>query len=152
VKAADTTLEDKLALEIPVILQKCVRAYLDYAQRYANKDVWNVVPEYFKTVQRQVAMVTSTLENFLQSPVVKINAEGCCPRAEFVSKFNNYCLANNLGKPKFNYDFYAGPFSQRDITVRHHTALHKGKMMANQEFIFGLELIDEDNEGFGADY
>lgn len=149
VKNADTNLDDKLELELPVILQKCVRAYLCYSQKYANKDIWNVVPEYFKTVQRQVAMVTSTLENFLQSPIIKINPEGCCPKAEFVTKFNHYCLANNLGKPKFNYDFYAGPFSQRDIVVRHHTDMYKGKMMANQEFIFGVELIDED---FGAEY
>lgn len=152
VKDADTTLDDKLSMELPMILQKCVKAYLEYSQKYANKDIWNVVPEYFKTIQRQVAMVTSTLENFLQSPVVKINSEGCCPRAEFVSKFNQYCLANNLGKPKFNYDFYAGPFSQRDIVVRHHTATYKDKLVANQEFIFGIELIDDSNDGFGADY
>jgi hypothetical protein len=114
--------------------------------------VWNVVPEYFKTVQKQVAMVTSTLENFLQSPMVELNPNACCPRAEFVSKFNQYCTANNLGKPKFNYDFYAGPFSQRDITVRHHTMAYKGRMLANQEFIFGIELIDFDNEGFGTDH
>lgn len=151
VKSADTNLDDKLEPELPMIIQKCVRAYLEYAHKYANKDIWNVVPEYFKKIQRQVAMVTSTLENFLQSPVIKMTKDGCCPRAEFVTKFNQYCLANNLGKPKFNYDFYAGPFSQRDITVRHHTAMYKGKMMANQEFIFGIELIDED-EGFGADY
>ena len=151
VKAADTTLDDKLELELPQILQKCVRAYLEYAQRYANKDIWNVVPEYFKTIQRQVAMVTSTLENFLQSPIIKINKDACCPKAEFVVKFNQYCLANNLGKPKFNYDFYAGPFSQRDIVVRNHTAMYRGKMVANQEFIFGIEIIEED-EGFGADY
>jgi len=151
VKAADTTLDDKLELELPQILQKCVRAYLEYAQRYSNKDIWNVVPEYFKTVQKQVAMVTSTLENFLHSPIVKVNPEGSCLRVDFVAKFNHYCLENNLGKPKFNYDFYAGPFSQRDIAVRHHTAMYKGKMCANQEFIFGLELVD-DTEGFGADY
>ena len=152
VKESDTTLEGKLELELSVILQKCVRAYLEYSQKYANKDVWNVVPEYFKTVQKQVAMVTSTLENFLQSPMVELNPKACCPRAEFVSKFNQYCTANNLGKPKFNYDFYAGPFSQRDIVVRHHTMAYKGRMMANQEFIFGIDLIDFDNEGFGTDH
>ena len=152
VKDADTTLETKLEQEIPLIIQKCVMAYLEYAHKYANRDIWNVVPEYFKTVQRQIAMVTSTLENFLQSPNIKCTPGGTCPKAEFVSKFNNYCLANNLGKPKFNYDFYAGPFSQRDIVVRHSTSMYKGKMLANQEFIFGIELLDDDDECFGADY
>jgi len=151
VKAADTTLEVKLEVELPLILQKCVRAYLEYSQKYSSHDVWNVVPAYFKTIQRQVAMVTNTLENFLHSPNVKLDADACCPKAEFVSKFNQYCMANNLGKPKFNNDFYAGPFSQRDIVVRHHTAVYKGKMMANQEFIFGLDIVVED-DGFGADY
>ena len=152
VKESDPTLDDKLETELPLILQKCIRAYLEYSQKYAKKDIWNVVPEYFKNIQKQVAMVTSTLENFLQSPTVVLNPKSCCPRAEFVSKFNQYCTANNLGKPKFNYDFYAGPFSQRDITVRHHTMTYKGKMVANQEFIFGIDLIDFDNDGFGFDH
>lgn len=153
VKDADTSLDDKLELELPVILQKCVRAYLEYAQRYADKDVWNVVPEYFKKVQRQVAMVTSTLENFLHSPEIEMDPKACCPKTEFIAKLNQYCTLNNLGKPKFNYDFYAGPFSQRDIAVRHHTMLYKGKMIANQEFIFGINLVDlEVGGGFGHDH
>ena len=31
--------------EMPIILQKCVRVYLDYAQKYQDQDIWNVIPE-----------------------------------------------------------------------------------------------------------
>ena len=143
VKDADPTLEKKLEAEIPVILQKCIRAYLEYAQRYANKDIWNIVPQYFKDVQRQVATVSSTLENFLQSPYIKYGTDLRCPQKIFVEKFNEHCTANNLGKPRFNQDFYAGPFSQRDIEVRQHSELYNGMPFSMQPFVFGLDIVTD---------
>ena len=143
VKDADPTLDKKLEAEIPVILQKCIRAYLEYAQRYANKDIWNIVPQYFKDVQKQVATVSSTLENFLQSPYIRYGSDLFCPQKIFVEKFNEHCGANNLGKPRFNQDFYAGPFSQRDIEVRQHTSIYRGVPMSMQPFIFGLDIVND---------
>jgi hypothetical protein len=144
VKDADPMLETKLDEELPIILQKCVRAYLEYAQKYADKDIWNVVPEYFKTVQRQVATIASTLENFLQSTGVKYGQELYCPQKEFVALFNSHCTANNLGKPRFTQDFYVGPFSQRDIEVREETLTYRGRVYPKQAFIFGVDIVNEE--------
>jgi hypothetical protein len=144
VKNADPTLEHKLDTELPIILQKCIRAYLEYSQKYADKDIWNVVPEYFKTVQKQVATVANTLENFLQSTAVKYGSEIFCPQKDFVALFNSHCQANNLGKPRFTQDFYVGPFSQRDIEVREDKLTYKGRLCKKQSFIFGLDIVNED--------
>tara|TARA_B100001173_G_scaffold654_1_gene568 strand:+ start:309 stop:2261 length:1953 start_codon:yes stop_codon:yes gene_type:complete len=144
VKNADPTLEYKLDTELPIILQKCIRAYLEYSQKYADKDIWNVVPEYFKTVQKQVATVANTLENFLQSTAVKYGSELFCPQKDFVALFNSHCQANNLGKPRFTQDFYIGPFSQRDIEVREDKLTYKGRLCKKQSFIFGLDIVNED--------
>ena len=144
VKNADPTLEYKLDTELPIILQKCIRAYLEYSQKYADKDIWNVVPEYFKTVQKQVATVANTLENFLQSTAVKYGSELFCPQKDFVALFNSHCQANNLGKPRFTQDFYVGPFSQRDIEVREDKLTYKGRLCKKQSFIFGLDIVNED--------
>jgi phage/plasmid-associated DNA primase len=151
VKDADPTLEYKLDAELPVILQKCIRAYLEYAQKYADKDIWNVVPEYFKTVQKQVATVASTLENFMQSTGVKYGKDLFCPQKEFVALFNSHCQANNLGKPRFTQDFYVGPFSQREIEVREVTLTYKGRNYPRQAFIFGVDIVNEDMT-FGNEY
>jgi len=150
VKDADPTLDEKLEVELPAILYKCVRAYLIYAQKYKNKDIWNVVPEYFKSIQKQVAMVASTLHNFLESTNIRFGKELVCPQKEFVKVFNMHCQANNLGRPRFNSDFYAGPFSSRDIDVRNHECTYNGKFYPNQPFIFGLDVINEDT--YGGDY
>jgi hypothetical protein len=143
VQQADPTLEDKLDLEIPAIMCKCVRAYLEYSQKYHDKDIWTVLPPYFKTVQTQVAMVTNTLQNYLASGKLKYGSDLCVPQQLFVAEFNKHCQENNLGRPRFNPDFYAGPFSSRELEVRQHTGTYANVAYANKPFVFGCDLVRE---------
>jgi hypothetical protein len=151
VKEADTQLDEKLDAEMPIILLKCVRAYLEYSQKHAGVDIWNVVPAYFKQVQTQVAMVTNTLQNFLASEKVQYAEDLFVPQKIFVQIFNQHCQENNLGKVKFNPDFYAGPFSTRDIEVRNEARTYKGRAYAKQPFVFGIDVV-EDTLQFSDDY
>ena len=143
VKDADPLLDDKLDKELPAILLKCIKAYLDYSQKYRNKDIWNVVPQYFKEIQKQVAMVASTLHNFLASSVVIYGPGLFCPQKVFISAFSQHCHQNNLAKPKFNQDSYAGPFSSRDIEVRNETVTYQGRILPNQPIVYGLDILLE---------
>jgi hypothetical protein len=151
VRDADPQLDEKLNHELPIILLKCVRAYIDYSNKYRNKDIWNVVPEYFKKIQKQVAMVASTLHNFLESTNIVFGKELFVPQTLFIQVFNQHCQANNLGKPKFNPDFYAGPFSSRDIEVREEVVTYKGRTYPKQPIIYGLDVVEE-NLGFTNEY
>jgi hypothetical protein len=140
---ADPHLDEKLDIEIPAILCKCVRAYLDYARQYSDKDIWNVLPAYFKTVQNQVAMVTNSLQHFLASEKVRFGPDLFCLQKTFIQYFNSHCQENNLGRFRFNPDFYAGPFSSKDITVRTDTLTYDGRMYTAQPFIFGVDIITD---------
>jgi len=151
VREADPQLDEKLNRELPIILLKCVRGYLDYSNKYRDRDIWNVVPKYFEIIKKQVAMVASTLTNFLESTSIKYGDELCVPQTIFVQMFNQHCSANNLGKPKFNQDFYIGPFSSRDIEVREEIVKYKGRTYPKQPVIFGLDVIEE-SIGFTEDY
>ena len=151
VREADPQLDEKLNRELPIILLKCVRGYLDYSNKYRDRDIWNVVPKYFEIIKKQVAMVASTLTNFLESTSIKFGDELCVPQTIFVQMFNQHCSANNLGKPKFNQDFYIGPFSSRDIEVREEIVKYKGRTYPKQPVIFGLDVIEE-SIGFTEDY
>jgi len=144
VQDADPQLEEKLHRELPIILLKCVRGYLDYSNKYRNRDIWNAVPTYFKQIQKQVAMVASSLTNFLESTYVILGEDKFVPQKEFVAKFNQHCRENNLGSYKFHGDFYAGPFSSRDIEVRVETVKYNGKILKNQPIIYGLDLVTDD--------
>ena len=144
VQDADPQLDEKLHRELPIILLKCVRGYLDYSNKYRNKDIWNVVPKYFKQIQKQVAMVASSLTNFLESTYVIIGEDSFVPQKEFVAKFNQHCKENNLGMHRFHADFYAGPFSSREIEVRIETVKYKGRVCKNQPIIYGLDIVSDD--------
>ena len=144
VKEADPQLDEKLDGELPIILQKCIRAYLEYSYKYNNQDIWNVVPEYFKTIQNQVAMVTNSLQNFLASEKVKIRKDLCVPQKIFIRIFNQHCNDNNLGRARFNQDFYAGPFSSRDLEVVTEERTYNGELMRRQPFIIGADVVIDD--------
>ena len=148
---ADPQLDEKLNRELPIILLKCIRAYLDYSNRYRNKDIWNVVPDYFKKIQKQVAMVASTIHNFLESTKIVFGKDLFVPQTLFIQVFNQHCQANNLGKPRFNQDFYAGPFSSRDIEVREEVVTYKGRTYHRQPVIYGVDVVEE-SLGFTDDY
>ena len=142
---ADPHLEDKLDVEIPTILVKCVRAYLDYAEKYSHKDIWNVLPDYFAKVQNQVANVTNPLHHFLSSDKVIYGREMCVPHKLFVQIFNQHCQENMLGRCRLNEDIYAGPFSSRELEVKTMTTVYKGKAYANQKFIVGMDFNQDNN-------
>ena len=142
---ADPYLDEKLDKELPAIHLKCIRAYLEYAQKYSEQDIWNVVPAYFKIIQTQVAMVTNSLQNFLAcTEKVRYGPDLFCPQAVFVNAFNQHCLLNNLGKPRFNQDMYAGPFSSRNIEVRVENKTYgKQGPTGKVPIIFGVDIVDE---------
>ena len=140
---ADPHLDEKLETELPAIMCKCLRAYLDYVHKYADKDIWNVLPKYFKQVQNQIATVTNSLQHLLCSEKVRFGKDLCVPQRLFVEKFNQHCKENMLGSFKFNQDFYAGPFSSREIEVRTESRIWNGNSYAAQPFIFGLDFVPE---------
>jgi len=145
VAEADPHLDEKLDQEMASILCKCVRAYLEYAQKYSDQDIWNVVPKYFMDIQNQVAMVTNTLQHFLASEKVTYGKDLFCPQKQFVTAFNQHCQENNLGRPRFNPDFYAGPFSTRKLDVRTETRTWRDQVLAAQPFVFGCDLAQDLN-------
>jgi NOL1/NOP2/fmu family ribosome biogenesis protein len=141
VAKADPKLDEKLDAEIPAIVCKCIRAYLEYSQRHNNEDIWNVLPEYFKGVQSEVAKLTNPLQHFLSSEKMVFGQDKFIPQKLFISAFNAHCIENLLGRCKFNPDIYAGPFSAREIEVRTDTCVYNGTAYTAQAVIYGLDIV-----------
>jgi len=144
VKDVDPNLDKKLEKELPIILLKCIRGYLDYSNRYRDVDIWKAAPKYFKNIQKEVAMVANTLHHFLDSTNIVIGKDLFVPQKLFVQSFNTHCKNNNLGLPRFNPDFYVGPFSAYDIEVKNMAVTYKGRQYPNQPVIYGVDIVEEE--------
>jgi phage/plasmid-associated DNA primase len=139
VMQADTELDKKLEEEMPAILCKCLRAYLDYTHRFSGKDIWNILPKYFKDVQNEVANATNSLRHFLDSPGLRYSPELFIPQSQFNEIYLTHCKKNSFTSSRLNEDFYGGPFSSREITVVSDSRIYKDKVY-NEPFFCGVDV------------
>lgn len=107
----DPGLDKKLQQETPALLKKCNLAYLDYVNRYKTRDIWNVLPRYFKNMQSRFN--NNPLEEFLRLDKVAIGDGLFVPWDIFKQQFINHCNLNNLGQQRINREDCLHVFAKR---------------------------------------
>lgn len=153
VQKGDTRLGKKLAKELNFIIQACNRAYQYAVNTYGEKDIWNIVPNYFKKTKDQMAENTNALTNFLKSDKVRVSPELYVRERIFVQALKEHCSANNLGGYKWNSDYYLGPFETFKISLDKNKKLkYPNKVGATYyygSFVMGCDILsDMDNNDF----
>tara|TARA_B100000405_G_scaffold302791_1_gene267085 strand:+ start:419 stop:2473 length:2055 start_codon:yes stop_codon:yes gene_type:complete len=157
---SDPTLDDKLAEELPIILEKCARAYLDYAQKYNNRDIWDIAPQYFLRVREQISSSTNPLERFLQvgyynDYAFKTGDDVKFPLDVFEKIFGFFCTDKKMHRPRFDEDFYNTSFSTRKYEVRtekedyfmitNPERLHEPSNFKGKKVIYGFTMDVKEN-------
>ena len=145
VKDADATLPQKLKCEVPVMLQKCVRAYLDYAlHKYRGVgNIWDILPRYFLEVRQEIEEQVSPLDKYLNSSEVIIDPDARVPLSVFQDAFQffakNRCGERNI---KFSAAYTRGPFNARGITVERATMTWgaEGRLYEDEDFAVGVTV------------
>lgn len=158
VSNGDMMLGKKLNDEIGRILHKCNMAYIDAYSRFSKDDIWAHIPTYFVDNRNAMAAATNPLIHFLSSGVMSLDPENAIPEREFIQQFNAHCIANNYTKPRFNPDFYTGPFTQFGIVLKkNHTfywppkgTLGSKKIVANA--CVGVDVIHDGDNGMIDEY
>lgn len=152
----DMMLGKKLNQEIARIIHKCNMAYIDAYTKYSRDDVWKHLPQYFVDNRNAMAAATNPLIHFLASGKLRIDNDCVMPEREFIQHFNGHCLDNNYAKPRFNPDFFTGPFTQFGISIKKNhefywpprgqpgSRKHNGTAFVGVDVAHGLEDYDED--------
>lgn len=145
---SDLMLGQKIKDEMPSIIAKCNRCYREYASRYGRQNIWMNLPEYFKDTQRELAAATNPLIHYLASGKLRFDPDVCMTMDEFVLSFNNHCVENNYKKPRFNPDFYIGPFIQYKIKVEKSVARKYRGRNIESTFLIGVDNKSEHIDTF----
>lgn len=139
VDKADSRLGQKLAAEVPRILVKCNKAYLDAVRRWGDVNVWTILPEYFKDTRNSLAQMTNAVEGFIATGAVEFGEDKYCPFEDFKIAMQAFMQQNNYKKIKLNWDVFRGPLESRNVTKKRETLDYHGRRMT-KDFLRGVDL------------
>lgn len=143
----DMKLGEKLNAELPAILVKCNRAYLEEVAAHSHINVWTVLPKYFKETRDALAQSVNSVEAFLASPEVVHGAELYCPMEDFRAALKTWEISNNYRSKKYDTDFFRGPFSKYDLRIERAKKAYRGTNKT-RDYVIGIDINvqQEENE------
>lgn len=92
----DTKLDGKLAMELPSIILKCNRAYLERVEEVGSGDIWKNVPDFFDETRRDVAAACNPLEDFISSGKLEFGENSFIGWPSFTAAFFEHARENGL--------------------------------------------------------
>lgn len=149
VTRGDMLLNRKLAGEMPAILLKANRAYLEAAEAFGNQNIWDVVPDFFKEQQRELATDVNSVEAFLASTEVRYGEDLHMPLEAFKSALKAFETANNIKSQRYNSDAFRQPFERRGLRVTRGQLEYRGRRQT-KDYVIGIDLSEDTTSAFLA--
>lgn len=135
----DMKLGDKLLTELPAILAKCNKAYLEMAGLHSDVNVWTVLPDYFRKTREALAQSVNSLEAFLASANVVMGPDMYCPMEDFRAALKSFEVHNNYKSKKYDVDFFRNPFQKYGLDTVKGKREYRGTNRT-REWVVGLDL------------
>lgn len=135
----DTDLDDKLLAEMPNIIQKANKAYLEMARRHPSTNVWDILPDYFKGTRDSLAESTSSIVGFLRSPDITFGPDEYCSFDDFKAALKEYEVSNSIRSRKYDRDAFLAPFSKYKLKFARDKRMYNG-MLRHKDWVLGVSL------------
>lgn len=132
--------------ELLVLLVKCCRARLDLLKNHGDKDIWQIVPKYFRETKNRMDREINPLSAFVATSedlMLNDNKEECyMPQVDFTELYRQFCLHNGY-KFKVNTDQYLSVFQEYNIDIKQKMTKKYPPITGNYrtcDFLFGIGL------------
>lgn len=136
----DPELSNKLKKEIPLILQKCSKAYLYYHHKYQYNNVWTFMPKFIEKGKLEIAKNSNNFYLFLSDGDIKFDKDYYIPFDVFKKHYIQYCTDNKLNISNLSPEIYLkafdlfGKINNSDISIFDTT---QNKYNATLEYVNG---------------
>lgn len=128
VTEVDPNLPTSLANNLGSIIYMCNEEYLRKTKEVTSK-IWNFLPSYFVEMRKENAAQTNALEHFLMHGNLEFGSADSgfyISHAEFTRHFIDHCRTYEIQNRKsLKKDYYAGPFSKRNMSMTRGVKLDK---------------------------
>lgn len=140
VVGGDMMLGQRLKQEMSAFIIKANRAYMEASSKYASKNIWEVLPSYFKSTRNEMAASVNSVEAFLTSADVVFDPSKFCPFEDFKCALKVFESQNGYKASKFTVDFFRGPFAKYKITKVKDMLEYRGRKV-KREYLMGIDLV-----------
>lgn len=143
VVGGDMLLGNRLKAEMGALIIKANRAYVEASAQYGSKNIWEVLPAYFKLTRNEMAAAVNSVEAFLGSTDVVLEPTKYCPFDDFKCALKVFEHQNGYKGSKYTADFFRGPFAKfKIVKVRDQMEYH-GRAL-KREYLMGIDLVQRD--------
>jgi hypothetical protein len=140
----DMLLGNRLKEEMGSLIIKANRAYLEASAQYGSKNIWEVLPNYFKSTRNEMAAAVNSVEAFLGSSDVILDPTKYCPFDDFKCALKVFENQNGYKGSKFTTDFFRGPFTKFKLSRVRDQMEYRGRSL-KREYVLGIDLVQRDD-------
>lgn len=109
-KEVDTNLYIKLEEEAPLILQKLIKGYLHYVNKYKHISLWEIAPKTIKEGRISIAERTNNLYKFMSEIGIEYNNDYYITITDFRLTYNKFCKELDIKPLELNNDTFLSVF------------------------------------------
>lgn len=154
VDTVDTTLSTRLLLEMPALLLKANKAYLEAVARVGTRSIWHpgVLPLYFHKTREEMAEMTNTMRGFLASEAVVYDAEVYCPLTDVRAAWKRWVQDRNIPMPRWVPDTYEAPLKARGLRIANESRVYPRTscgIKGRRQFVVGMDVranMEQEND------
>ena len=140
---------DRIETEMPAILVKCNRAYLDAARKWGHRNIWTTLPAYFHLTRAELAQAVNSVEGFLLSDELERGPELFCRFRDFRDAWKAFAQRNNyqgsLNKT-ITMSLFRTPFEKHGLRVVRDEREWNG-VPRKDEWVIGVRVVDPNGGG-----
>ena len=140
VQHGDMLLNKKLATEMPFILMKANRAYLEASAEWGSRNLWELLPEYFKRQQQQLAADVNGVEAFLVSGELDFQPDLYVPLDVLKKALKAFEQVNNYKSQKYTRDAFQQPFERRGLRIERKQMPYAGRNLC-RDYVLGCDVV-----------
>lgn len=134
---------------IDLILQKENLCYIDLVEKYAEKDIWSVLPEYFFETSDHCISAMDPLLRFLSNTEVVVRDDELCMTFDMLKEAYKFWYSKEVSTqlPKMNWtkEFYGAIFDNLRIKIDTQVISKDGRQSYTQ-ILKGIDLSDNFKE------
>lgn len=151
-KDLDPDLGRNLEKEIPLLIRKCNRAYLDLVNKNKGKQFWYFAPNYFKQTQEKLSKQLNSFADMLNCSKLIFDDKIYIRESYLKTLYTDHCKENNVKPMKWCSDLYDGPLYSASIKYKTNIRYVQGTSKEyprgsgryyHGTFIYGLDVNPE---------